>query len=94
MKTLYQKEQLKGENGIRLNKYISDCGVCSRRQADKLIEEGRVSVDGEQAVMGMHVMPSQDILVDGVRLKREEERIVLLYNKPVGVEYCQQSREG
>ncbi len=86
MKTLYQKEQLKGENGIRLNKYISDCGVCSRRQADKLIEEGRVSVDGKQAVMGMQVMPSQDILVDGVRLKREEERIVLLYNKPVGVE--------
>lgn len=91
-KEFYKKEELNREKSIRLNKYISDCGVCSRRQADKLIEEGKVLVDGKKAVMGMQIVPGQDIQVEGVPIQREEERIVLLYYKPVGIE-CTANRE-
>ena len=47
------------EKGIRLNKYLSDAGVCSRREADRLIEAGEVLVDGKRAVMGQQVLPGQ-----------------------------------
>ena len=53
------------EEPVRLNKFIADCGVCSRRQADALIEEGRVTVDGDKAVMGQKVTSMQRICVDG-----------------------------
>ena len=45
------------EGTIRLNKYLSDAGVCSRREADRLVENGKVMVDGEVAVMGMQIRP-------------------------------------
>ena len=48
---------------VRLNKYLSESGVCSRREADKLIEEGLVSVDGARAEKGMKVLPGQDVRV-------------------------------
>ena len=91
-KGFYKKEELNREKPIRLNKYISDCGVCSRRQAYKLIEEGSVTVDGKKAVMGMQITLDQNIQVDGEQLQREEERIVILYYKPVGIE-CTTNRE-
>lgn len=73
------------EELIRLNKYISQAGVCSRRDADKLIEEGRVSVNGETATFGMKVSPSDMVKVDGeVILPQTEKKIVAFY-KPVGV---------
>lgn len=50
---------------IRLNKYLSDMGICSRRQADRLIQEGKVLVDGERAVMGMKVGGDQKVVCDG-----------------------------
>ena len=53
------------EETVRLNKYLSDAGVCSRREADRLIEAGKVLVDGAVAEMGMRVRPSQKIVCDG-----------------------------
>lgn len=53
------------EEAIRLNKYLSDAGVCSRREADRLIEAGKVLVDGQTASMGMKVAPGQTVVCDG-----------------------------
>lgn len=75
-----------GDGPLRLNKYIADCGVCSRRQADALIEEGRVSVDGTIAVTGQKVLPGQTVTVDGRRISDDGETVLLIFNKPVGVE--------
>ncbi|MBQ4425206.1 MAG: pseudouridine synthase [Lachnospiraceae bacterium] len=73
------------EEGIRLNKYLSDAGYCSRRQADRLIGEGRVSVDGIKAVMGQRISRESKILVDGKPVKRTAAPVLLAVNKPVGV---------
>ena len=73
------------EEEVRLNKFIADCGVCSRRQADALIEQGRVSVDGEKAVMGTKVLPSQLVKVDGKPINDDGKTIIILFNKPVGL---------
>lgn len=73
------------EAGMRLNKFLSDAGVCSRREADALIEKGLVLVDGQTAVMGMRIVPSQQVVVNGKLVVREEEFILLAVNKPIGV---------
>ena len=70
---------------VRINKYLADCGVCSRRQADEMVAQGRVTVDGETAVTGTKVVPSQDVRVDGKNIKDDGKTIVLLLNKPVGI---------
>lgn len=70
---------------IRINKYLADCGVCSRRQADELVSQGRVTVDGETAVTGTKVTPAQEVQVDGKSIKDDGKTIVLLLNKPVGI---------
>ena len=70
---------------IRLNKYLSESGVCSRREADRLIEAGKVLVDGETAQMGCKVTEEQEILVDGKPMKKADKKILLAYNKPKGV---------
>jgi len=83
----WQKKSVTQEDEpVRLNKYLSDCGVCSRREADRMIEQGKVVVDGEAAVAGQKVLPTQQIMVDGKPVSREKERIVMLYHKPVGIE--------
>ena len=69
----------------RLNKYLASCGVCSRREADRLIEQGRVSVNGIRASMGMQVSGADRIEVNGKLLHGKNEKIVLAYYKPVGV---------
>lgn len=71
---------------IRLNKYLSEAGVCSRREADRLIEAGKVLVDGVPAVMGMKVRPDQEIVVGKKNVgTQREERVLLAVYKPVGV---------
>lgn len=70
---------------MRLNKYLSDAGFCSRRQADKLIEEGRVTVDGIKAGLGQQVNPGAKVLVDGKPVKKRSRPVLLAVNKPVGV---------
>lgn len=70
---------------IRLNKYLADAGVCSRREADKLIEEGKVFVDGVVAVMGTKVLPEQEVICDGKVVGEKEESVFLIVNKPKGI---------
>ncbi|SES84574.1 23S rRNA pseudouridine(2604) synthase RluF [[Clostridium] polysaccharolyticum] len=70
---------------MRLNKYLSDSGFCSRREADRLVEQGKVIIDGAAAQLGQKVIPGQNIVVDGKPLKREEERILIAFNKPRGI---------
>ena len=77
----------------RLNKYLSDAGVCSRREADRLIESGRVTVDGKRAVPGMKVEPSQEVRIGKKLVGGRRERIVLAVNKPVGIICTEERRE-
>ncbi|GEO04327.1 pseudouridine synthase [Adhaeribacter aerolatus] len=70
----------------RLNKYISDAGFCSRREADRLIEEGRVTINGKMPDAGAKVGPKDKVRVDDELLHvREEEIVFLLFNKPAGI---------
>ena len=80
------KEQKSNTEEIRLNKFLSDAGFCSRRQADRLIEEGHVKVNNETALMGQKVNLLDKVTVDGKEVSREEEQSVIAFNKPVGVE--------
>lgn len=70
---------------VRLNKYLSEAGVCSRREADRLIEAGRVYVDGCKADMGMKVTPDQEIICRGKRVVHQEKPVLLAVNKPKGI---------
>lgn len=70
---------------IRLNKFISGTGICSRREADKLIEQGRVTVNGVKSEMGTKVTSKDQIKVDGKLLKSKEKPIYIAFNKPVGI---------
>ena len=70
---------------ISLNKYISDTGFCSRREADKLIVGGRVSIDGITAKSGNRVSERSIVKIDGETLKAREKTIYLAFNKPVGI---------
>ncbi len=70
---------------IRINKYLSDCGVCSRREADRLIAEGRVTVEGLKAETGMKVVPGAKICVDGKAVRSKPRPVLIAVNKPVGI---------
>lgn len=70
---------------IRLNKYIADSGICSRRKADVLIEKGQVKVNGETASMGVKVSNNDVVSVNGKVIKPVEETVYLAFNKPVGI---------
>lgn len=76
----------------RLNKYLASCGICSRREADRLIEEGRVSINGRVAEMGMQVDGKEQILVNGKPVHGKNEKVVLAYYKPVGVTCTEKDR--
>lgn len=78
---------------VRLNKYLSDAGVCSRREADRLIEAGQVTVDGKRAVTGMKVEPGQEVRVGKKAVGGRRERIVLAVNKPAGIICTEERRE-
>ncbi len=71
---------------IRINKYLSELGYCSRRAADKLIEQGRITVNDAAVVMGMKVTAQDRIAVDGVLVdQRGDEPVYIAFNKPVGI---------
>lgn len=75
------------ENGKRLNKFIGETGYCSRREADKLIEEGRVTLNGAVPEMGTKVFPTDEIRIDGKLITENHEKpVYLAFNKPVGIE--------
>jgi len=69
----------------RLNKAISETGYCSRRAADRLIEEGKVKVNGQPVEMGQKVTAEDQIMVDGEVITKEVGNIYLIFNKPVGI---------
>lgn len=77
---------------IRLNKYLADCGVCSRREADKLIEQGRVVVNGQTATTGCKVTERDSIVVNGKALQGKPGKVVLAFYKPVGVTCTEQDK--
>ena len=79
-------------NSIRLNKAISDTGFCSRRGADKIIEEGRVFLNGKMGVLGDRVTQDDEIVIDGKTLQRVTKLIYLAFNKPTGIT-CTTDRE-
>ena len=70
---------------IRLNKYISETGFCSRREADKFVESGAVTIDGVRAVIGMKVSKGQEVKINGKKISKEEELVYIALNKPVGI---------
>ena len=70
---------------IRINKYLSDAGICSRREADRLIQDGRVTVDGHIALQGERVSSEAEVYLDGVKAVKEERRVLLLFYKPRGI---------
>lgn len=78
---------------VRLNKFLSEAGVCSRREADKLIESGRVTVDGARAATGMKVLPGQVVKVGKKVVSRQDDMIVLAVNKPAGIVCTEERRE-
>ena len=73
--------------GIRLNKFIAESGICSRREADKFIEKGTVVINGRKAVIGDVVKPKDKVTVNGHKLEplAEENKLYIAFNKPVGV---------
>lgn len=70
---------------MRLNKKLVEIGYCSRRKADKLIEEGRVKINGNIANLGIKVNEDDDIEIDGELISKDLEKIIIAYNKPEGV---------
>jgi 23S rRNA pseudouridine2604 synthase len=71
--------------GIQINKYISNAGFCSRREAEKLIEQTRVTINDELCLLSSRVYPGDEVAIDGERLKSKQKAIYIALNKPVGV---------
>ena len=71
--------------GIQINKYISNAGFCSRREAEKLIEQTRVTINDELCLLSARVYPGDEVAIDGERLKSKQKAIYIALNKPVGV---------
>ena len=88
-----QKEFQQKTEPVRLNKYLSEAGVCSRREADRLIASGRVTVDGRPGETGMKVWPGQKVCIGKKVVSRQEEMVVLAVNKPVGIVCTEERRE-
>ena len=84
---------MENERGVRLNKYIADSGICSRREADRRIQEGRVKIDGRVGTLGDQVLPGMVVTCDGKPVSGEGERIYILLNKPRGIVCTTDPRE-
>jgi len=70
---------------IRINKYLSEAGICSRREADRMIEEGRITVNGKKAESGQKVSLEDEICADNIPVHKNEKKVLLLFNKPRGI---------
>ncbi len=70
----------------RINKYLSEVGYCSRRAADKLIEQGRVTINGAVPEMGTKIVPGDEVRVDGELITEpKEKQVYIAFNKPIGI---------
>ena len=79
--------------GIRLNKYIASSGLCSRREADTLIESGKVTINGEVAVQGTKVNDGDVVEVSGKMITPDDSMVYIAFNKPLGVTCTTDSRD-
>ena len=79
--------------GVRLNKYIADSGYCSRREADRLIAEGRVTLNGKPGALGDRVLDGMTVAVDGKAISQRQKKVYLLLNKPKGIVCTADPRE-
>ncbi len=86
-------EKIDTLEGIRINKYLSESGICSRREADRQVEAGNVTIDGKVAVMGDRILPGQKVCFCGKPIFQEKEKILLIFHKPVGVVCTAEKRE-
>ena len=93
MSNRIREEFLQAKESVRLNKYLSEAGVCSRREADRLIESGIVTVEGVTAQMGMRVTAGQIVKVGKKTVSKQDEMIVLAVNKPKGIVCTEDQRE-
>lgn len=80
-----QNSEQAQDNLTRLNKFISETGICSRREADRLIDQGRVKVNGVVAGMGVKVSLADDVRVNNKPLRAKPAPVYLVYNKPIGI---------
>ncbi|MDO4295668.1 MAG: pseudouridine synthase [bacterium] len=91
MEEVTKKERESLTEEVRLNKWLSEKGICSRREADRLTEQGRILVDGRKALMGQKVRDGQEIVLDGRKISGGQERlhtpapVLLMLNKPRGI---------
>ncbi len=77
---------MKETRSTRINKYLSETGYCSRRAADKLIDEGRVTINGVVPEMGTKIIPGDEVRVDGELVSAPEEKpVYIAFNKPIGI---------
>ena len=93
MSNRIKEEFIRKREPVRLNKYLSEAGVCSRREADRLIESGKVTVDGRPAVTGMRIIPGQIVKVGRKTVSKQDDMIVLAVNKPKGIVCTEEKRE-
>lgn len=83
---------MREKENIRLNKYLADCGLCSRREADKRIEEGRVCINGRRAGCGAKVRSTDIVTVNGEVINPVNKKAVLAFYKPMGVTCSEKDR--
>lgn len=81
-KKLYNRAM---DEKIRINKYLSEAGICSRREADRMIEEGRITVNGKKAESGQKVSLEDEVCADNIPVHKNEKKVLLLFNKPRGI---------
>jgi 23S rRNA pseudouridine2604 synthase len=79
------KKTSEENEGIQINKYISSSGFCSRREADKLIEQMRVTINNELVLPTARVMDGDEVAIDGERIRNKQRPIYIALNKPVGI---------
>ncbi len=81
--------------GMRINKYLSDRGICSRREADRLITQGRILINDHPAQTGERVMPEDSVCVDGKAVSGDnaDKKVIIAYNKPRGIVCTAEKRE-
>jgi 23S rRNA pseudouridine2604 synthase len=78
---------------VRINKYLSEAGICSRREADRFIEEGKVKINGVVAEIGSKVNKDSSVTFCGKPVKKEEKLVLIAFNKPVGIVCTTDTRE-
>lgn len=81
------------QDSTNINKYISSTGICSRREAEKFITEGRVTINGQKAILGNRVSNKDEVRIDGRKLQSKPKTIYIALNKPVGIVSTTDSKE-